>query len=391
MSESLWAALSPEERAWKETCRAFAREHIRPWAPVCDRENRFPAEVHAAAYERGLMNVCLPPELGGGGLSFRRMAIGGEELAAECAPTAFGMGFNHGALRPVLHAGTDAQRARFVGELLARRGYASLCLTEAGASGSNLLACETTARRSGAGWVLSGEKCMVGNGCEAELYLTLAQTEVDGRRRGPSFFAVPRGAGVEVGPNTDKLGFRCVTTPTVTFREVALTDEHLIGAPGAGEQVLLETLDFIRFGGAAVILGVVVGGLREVLEWVEGRRVHPDDPLVSKGDVQQGLGRIYAEVQAIRLLMWRAADLLDAGQPCASETACAKYLASELAVRASNELCQLYGWRGIDGGWPAAKRLRDARATTIYEGTSQVQLLNLFRELRRSLHGDGWL
>lgn len=387
----MWGLLSADELAWKETCRTFAEEVIRPRVRVCDEENRFPREVIEAAHERGLMNICFPVELGGAGKTFRTMAVGGEELAAVCAPTAFIMGFNHGALRPVLHSGTEEQRERFVKELLAKRGAAALCLTEAGASGSNLLAVESLARKTERGWVLSGEKCMVGNGTEASLYLTLAQTEVDGRRRGLSFFAVPRTDAVEVGENTDKLGFRCVPTPTVAFREVELEDVHLIGAVGQAEQILLETLDFIRFGGASVILGIVVGGLRDVVPWLEERRVVPDDPLISKSDVQMKLGGIHAEVQAVRHVMWRAADLLDAGQPCSTETAVAKYLASELAVRASNTFAQLYGWRGVDAEYPAAKRLRDARATTIYEGTSQVQQLNIFRALRRSIHMGGRL
>lgn len=386
---SIWSDLSEDERAFQLACRRFASEVIAPWVKVCDAENRFPREVHEAAYGEGLMNVCLPEALGGGGRSFRCLAAGGEELAAVCAPVAFSMGFNHGALRPVLHAGTPAQRQRFVGELIARRGYASLCLTEPEVSGSNLFAVETLARQTEAGWSLSGTKCMVGNGTEAELFLTLAQTEVGGRPAGLSFFAVPRGEGVEVGPNTDKLGFRCVTTPTVRFHEAPLDAECLIGEVGEAERILSETLDFIRFGGASVILGIVVGGLREVLPWVERRRVVPDDPLVSKSSVQQELGRIYAELQAARLLMLRAAERLDRGQACGSETAAAKYLASELAVRATNAFAQLHGWRGIDAEHGAAKRLRDARATTIYEGTSQIQLQNLFRELRRGLHARG--
>ncbi|MBL4846790.1 MAG: acyl-CoA dehydrogenase family protein [Planctomycetes bacterium] len=386
---TIWNDLDEAERAFQDACRTFASEVIAPWAPICDAENRFPREVHEAAYERGLMNVSLPAELGGGGRSFRCLAAGGEELAAVCAPTAFSMGFNHGALRPVLHAGTSEQRQRFVGDVLAARGYSSLCLTEPDSSGSNLFAVETTARKTESGWSLSGTKCMVGNGTEASVFLTLAQTSVGGRPQGVSFFAVPRGEGVEVGENTDKLGFRCVTTPTVVYREVALDEGCLIGGIGEAEQILLETLDFIRFGGASVILGIVLGGMREVIPWVEQRRVVPDDPLVSKSSVQQELGKIYAELQASRLLMMRAADCLDRGEPCSTETATAKYLASELAVRATNSFVQLHGWRGIDGEHGAAKRLRDARATTIYEGTSQIQLMNLFRTLRRNFHADG--
>ena len=389
--EGLWRELSPELLAWKETCRAFAQEVIAPRARRYDQENAHPAEVVALARQRGLMDVAFPVELGGRGLSLLHVAVGGEELAAACAPTAFVLGFNHGALRPLVQAGTPEQRQVFVRDLLRQGGHASLCLTEPEAAGSNLLQVRTVAREREGGWALSGEKCMVGNGTVAGLFLVLAETEDrQGRRRGPSFFAVPRGPGVEVGPNTDKLGFRCVTTPTVRFQEAALGPEHLVGGVGQAEAVLLDTLDFIRFGGAAVILGIVVGGLRELVPWLEERRVG-DEPLVGKGDVQQALGQLLAEVQAVRGLMWRAARLLDQGQDCALETASAKLLASELAVRASGQFVQWLGWRGVDAAWPAEKRLRDARATTIYEGTSQVQRLNLARALRRSIHADGWL
>lgn len=386
----MWELLTPEERAWKSTCRAFADEAIRPWVRACDVENRFPAEVHAAARAQGLLDVALPAALGGGGRTLRALAVGGEELAAVCAPTAFGLGFNHGALRPVLFAGTPAQQERLAGGLLRRGGYAALCLTEEEASGSGVLECATVARRAGGGWRLSGTKVMVGNGTEADLFLVLAQAEVDGARRGPTFFAVPRGPGVSVGENTDKLGFRCVPTPTVRLEEAAVDDDDVIGEVGQAEPVLLDVLDFIRFGGASVILGIVVGALRDMVPWVERRRVGSGEPLVGKSDVQMALGQLLAELHAVRHLLWRAADLLDAGRPCPTETAAAKLLGSELALRAADLAVQLLGWRGIDAGWPAEKRLRDARATTIYEGTSQVQRLNLFRALRRGAHTDGW-
>lgn len=392
MSDGMWATLPPELRELKERCGAFAREVIAPARDRHDRDNTHPADVLAAARERGLMDLCLPLELGGQGLPLLHLAVAGEELATACAPTAFVMGFNHGALRPIVRAGTPEQRQRFVKELLARGGHASLCMTEEQGSGSNLLQLRTTARADGSGWRLSGEKCMVGNGTVSELFLVLAEAEDGrGRRRGLTFFAVPRGPGVEVGPNIDKVGFRCLTTPTIRFRDVVLGEEHVIGGVGEAEALLFDSLDYMRLGGAPVILGLTVGGLRDVLPWLEERRVAPDDALVTKGEVQQLLGGIMAEVQAVRGLMWRAAELVDRGADCSLETASTKLLASELAVRATYEFVQLMGWRGLDARWPAVKRWRDARATTIYEGTSAVQRLNLGRTLRRSLHGEGWL
>jgi alkylation response protein AidB-like acyl-CoA dehydrogenase len=385
----MWDRLTPAERAWKQECRAFAEGEIAPRAHRYDRENRFPDEVHERAYPAGMINQGIPEALGGRGLSHRMLAIGFEELAAACAPTAFSLAFNHGSLRPVLVAGTDAQKQRFVGELIARRGYASLCLTEPDASGSNLLAVTTRAVRADGGWRLTGTKRMVGNGGVAGQFLVLAMAEEGGRKRGLTFFCVPRGPGVEVGPNNDKIGFRCVETPEVRFRDVALTDAHVIGGVGGGEDVLLQTLEYIRFGGGAVILGSIVGAVREVVPWVEQRRVFPDVPLASRTSVQLVLGDILGEVRTVRTLLWDAADRIDQGLSHGTETALLKLRASELAVRATGALCQLMGWRGIDNDYGIQKRVRDARVTTIFEGTSEVQRFLLYRELRRSLAEGG--
>ena len=387
---TMWDQLSAEEMAWKRDCAQFATEQLQPRHGVHDRENTFPADIHEAAHNAGLMNIGFPTELGGKGLSHRHIALAGEELSTVCAPAAFTMGFNHGALRPIMVAGTPEQRESLVGDLLRRKAYASICLTEPDCSGSNLLSLRTRAERKGDQWHVSGVKCMVGNGTEADLHLVLADAVVDGRRRGLTFFAVPRGPGVEVGPNTDKLGFRCVTTPTVEFRDAVVADSHRIGAIGEAELTLLSTLSMIRFGGTVVILGIAVGALRDALPWVESRTVYPGEPLAVKSNVQMDLADIYAEIQSVRMLLWRCADMLDAGQPCSIETSMAKLRASELAVSATNTVVQLMGWRGIDSESPIQKRLRDARATTIYEGTSQVQLLNIFREVRRDAQLDAW-
>ncbi len=384
----MWETLSAEERACQQACRRFAQDVIAAHYRAYDRENAFPRAVHDRAYQAGLMNVGFPVALGGRGYTHRMMAIGGEALAEVCSPTAFTMGFNHGALQPVLHAGTEAQKRAFVADLLARRGYASICLTEAPVSGSSLFLTETRSIRTEGGWRLSGAKVMVGNGCDAELFVVLADAW-DGEQRGPTFFVVPRGPGVRVGPNTDKIGFRCVTTPTVVFEDVEVSDANRVGGAGEAERILGATLDYIRFGGASVILGIVSGALRDAVPWVEGRRVSLGEPLAAKSHVQLELADIFTGIRAVRGLLWRAAERLDAGLPASLETSMAKLAASRLAVDATNRVCQLYGWRGIDDDFAIQKRLRDARVTTIYEGTSEIQLLNIWRDLKaRIASGD---
>ena len=384
----MWERLTPFEREFKARCRRFAEDVIAPNAREYDEKNCFPRKVHDAAYEAGLMNVGFATELGGKGYSHRAIAIGGEELAAACAPTAFTMGFNHGALRPVLVAGTPEQRQVVVRDLLHRRGYASLCMTEPAASGSNVLNLATRAVRTARGWAITGTKCMIGNGCDASLYVVMANAFVDGKNHGLSFFVVPRGDGVEVSENPVKIGFHCLTTPTISFQGAEVSDDHLLGSPGDAERILADALDYMRFGGGSVILGLVVGALRGVLPFIEDRKVAFGESLAQQSHVKFLLGELFTELRLVRLQLWEAAEKLDRGERASLETAMVKLAASRLAVRATNEIVQLFGWRGVVDHYGLEKRARDARVTTIYEGTSEQQLLNIYRELRASLASD---
>lgn len=379
--------MTPEALAWRARCAAFAAAEIAPVVAKFDRENRFPDAVHDAAHAAGILGSDLPARLGGGGQSDVASVLGAEALAAVCAPIAFTLGFNRGALHPVLIAGTPAQQERLVGDLIAARRYASLCLTEPDVSGSNLMGLRTTATKTPTGWVLSGEKAMVGNGGVASLFLVLARTVIGGQSRGLTFFAIPRGPGVIVGKNTDKLGFRAVETPTVRFEAVAVPEADRIGTIGSGASVMMETLDTIRVGGAAVILGIVVGALADALPWIEERQVYGGS-LASKSHIQLTLGGIYSRLELCRGMVLAAARLRAAGQPYGHQAAIAKLEAAKLAVEATAEVSQMFGWRGIDGRYAISKRLRDARQTTIFEGSSEVQKLNLFHTLL-SRHRQG--
>jgi len=379
--------MSPDA-SWLQRCERFADEVIAPNFAVYDRDNAFPQAIHDAAYPRDIVNQDFPADLGGAGLDDVSACLGAERLASVCAPCTFTLGFNRGALHTVLVAGTPDQKQVFVRDLLARRGYASLCLTEPDLSGSNLMNLRTTARRTDRGWVVSGSKAMVGNGGVASLYVVAARAEVGGQSRGLTFFAVPRTDAVDVSPNTDKLGFRAVETPTVTFRDVEVSDDHRIGALGAGAALMLEALAAIRVGGGAVILGLVVGALRDALPWIDAREVY-GGPLAQKSHVQLQLGDLYGRLLAARQMVLRAAELRRDGQPYGLEAAVGKLQASALALDATAAVSQLFGWRGIDNAWPIQKRFRDARQTPIFEGTTELQQLNLFRTLHTRFRDTG--
>ena len=387
--ESGHAILRGDEVAFRDKCRTFASEVIAPNYVQFDRENRFPDVIHEEAHKRRLLNVCFPRELGGEGVSFKAMAEGGYEMAKVCPATTFTMGYNHDALRPVMLAGTKEQLQVFVRDHIERdRGYTALALTEADVAGSNLLELQTRADRTDGGWVISGTKCMVGMGTVAQQYMVLANTYADGRRLGLSFFVIPRTDGVEVGENSEKLGMRTFPTPKVTFHEVALGPEHLIGEAGHGETILFETLDFIRYGGGIVILGAIEGALRDAVPWLCERQVHGGVKLIEKSHVQLAIGNIYAQLEALRLLLRRAADLLDRRLPVTQETSALKLLGSQLAVKAAHEVVQMYGWRGTDSAYPVQKRLRDAQQMTIFEGTSEILKHNFFAKFMRHIRSS---
>ncbi len=372
--------MSAPDAAWVARCERFARDVIEPLCADYDRENRFPKRIHEAARREGILGADFPVELGGAGLDELSAVAGSEILASACAPSAFTLGFNRGALHPVLCAGTSEQRQVFIRDLLAAEGYAALCLTEPGTSGSNLMELETTADKTGGGWVIQGHKAMVGNGGVASLFLTAVRARVAGENAGLTFFAIPRGPSVEVGENPDKLGFRAVETPDVRFHDVELSDEHRIGPVGGGAAVLLETLAAIRAGGASVILGLVAGALRDALGWVDERQVY-GATLGQKSHVQLELGDLYARLLATRHLVRQVACLRRDGLPYGLEAGIAKLHASTLAVEATDRVAHLFGWRGIMGDYPIQKRFRDARQTPIFEGTSEIQRLHLYREL----------
>jgi alkylation response protein AidB-like acyl-CoA dehydrogenase len=242
----------------------------------------------------------------------------------------------------------------------------------------------TRAERVPGGYLLRGEKCMTGNGTVASIFAVLADARKGDTRLGPTIFAVPRGPLVHVSENTDKLGFRCLPTPSVTFNDVFVAEENVIGEVGGAVPVLLDSLDYMRFGGGIVILGLVDGALSEIIPWLESRHVYGGERLLDTSHVQITLGRLIAQRHALDTLLYAVADKLEHQLPCSERAATLKLLTAELAVETTAATMQLHGWRGIDAREGTQKRFRDARQTTIYEGTSEIQAMNLFRSYVRS-------
>lgn len=379
--EDFTRKLSKAEQDYYDRCRRFAVEVIAPLHKQYDLSNSFPTDIHRKAREWNILHAGIPVEWGGLGHSNDAMAASGIAMAEVCAPSTFTMGFNHGTLRPILKFGTDEQKKKFVRDLLKNEQYASWCMTEPEVSGSSLFEITTSARKVGNEWILSGKKCMIGNGAVAEQFLVLARTFDGDESLGLSIFVVPKNDRVKVGPNIEKLGFRCLTTPTVEFLDVKVPLENVIGAPGEGIAVLLDSLDYMRFGGGIVIVGLIRGVLKTLIPWLEERNVF-GGKLVDKSHVQIELGKLIAESHGVIQLLKKCSSSLMRDEACREEAAALKLLGSELAQKVTDRAVQMMGWRGIDDHYPVQKLYRDARQTTIYEGTTEVIAAGLFQSFR---------
>ena len=371
--------LTSFELEYVSSCAPFAREVMAPSVKHWDEKNAFPLEIHQAAAQRGIPYAGFPRDLGGKGLSHLALVTAGLEMASVCAPMTFTLAFDHGSLRPVMIAGSPEQRKRWVKDLIAEGGHGAWCMTEPESSGSNLLAIHTKATRTNGGWRIDGHKCMVGMGTVAQVFFVLADAWDGDRRLGPTVFAVPRDAGVVVSENPPKIGFRCLPTPEVRFPGVAVGNDAVIGGVGSGLPVLLDSLDYMRLGGGVVILGLTRGALHDVAPWLDEREIYGGQRLGDTSHVQIVVGRLLARLAAAEALLFQAAADLDDGKPVSHLLSALKLVASDLAIDATSEIAQLWGWRGIHEDYPATKRLRDARQTSIYEGTSEIQAMNLFR------------
>lgn len=373
------------DKDFQLTCETFAQDIVAPNFVQYDRSNSFPESIHAKAQELNLVNICIPQELGGQGYKWKRLEIAGHAISKYCPATAFSMGFNHGSLRPLIIAGTNEQKEEFIKNLITENKYCSICLTEENVSGSSLFEIETTATQTDKGWVINGHKCMVGNGNKSEQFIVLAKTIINGESRGLSLFVVPKDDNVEVSSNTDKLGFRAVTTPSVTFNNVEVPNLNLIGQAGQGAMLLLETLQFFRLGGAIVILGMIDGALQDVIPWIESRKVFGGQRLIDKSHIRLQLGEFYAQYKVLKNMLNSTIEMIERGEQIGDNTAVLKLLCSELSIKVMDSIQQIYGWRGIDNDYAIQKRFRDSRQTSIFEGTNDIQRLAIFNQLLQNV------
>jgi acyl-CoA dehydrogenase len=371
--------LSDEQLALRELAHDFAAREIRPVAWELDRDATFPQAIIEKAWSLGLMNLHVPESEGGAGIGYLDGAIVEEELSWGCSGVQTSLGANNLAITPLLLAGSEQLRKRYLGMVIEEPALASFCMTEPDA-GSDVAAIRTRAVRRGEGYVISGSKCFITNGGYASFYIVFAKTDPEAGHRGMSCFLVPRDAGVVVDGHEDKMGQRASDTATVSFPDVEIPAANLIGEEGEGFKLAMMTLDRTRPGVAAMATGIARAALEFALGYAR-ERVQFGVPIAQHQAIQFMLADMATDIEASRLLAWSSAVAVDEGRRSTLLSAHAKRFAADAAMRAATDAVQVYGGYGFIKDYPVEKLMRDAKIMQLYEGTSQIQRIVIAREL----------
>ncbi len=375
-------SLSPELESLRDMARKFARTEMVPHAAECDRSARFPEEIYRKAHALGLMNLNVPAEFGGTGLSLLEQCLIVEELAYACAGMTTSIIANCLALEPILLAASPEQKQRYLPSFCSEYHLASFCLTEPG-GGSDAGALRTRARREGEEYVLDGEKCFITNAPHASLYTVFASLDPAARHRGIAAFVVPRSAkGLTPGKDEEKMGHRASSTSTVRFDGVRVPVADRLGAEGEGFALAMRTLDQTRTPIGALATGIAQAALDHAARYALKRETF-GKPIAEHQAIQIKLANMAQAVHASRLLTWHAAWTIDRGQKGTLESSIAKCFASDAALHVADEAIQTFGGYGYMKEYPVEKLLRDAKLTQIYEGANEIQRTVIARELLR--------
>jgi alkylation response protein AidB-like acyl-CoA dehydrogenase len=369
------------QRLVQETARKYAQESLATVAAELDREARFPAEQLRDLAELGLMGVNVPEEYGGAQAGAVAYALAMMEIAQGCASTAVTMAVTNMVAETIVKFGTPPQRQRYVPELTSGRFAAGSFALSEPSGGSDAAALRSSAWRDGGHWVLSGEKQWITSGDRAGVIIVWARTQAGSGSRGISAFLVEGGqAGMRVGKHEDKMGLRASSTVSLAFDEMRLRKDQLLGEEGHGFPIAMAALDGGRISIAAQAVGVGTAALRASARYAKERRAF-DRPIADFQAIRFMLADCDTELEAARLLALNAAGLKESGRPFSREGSMAKLLATEAANRVCDIAVQVHGGYGYIDEFPVERHYRDIRASTIYEGTSEVQRLVIARDV----------
>ncbi len=364
----------------RDMARDFANGAIRPMTEDLDRDETFPADLYAEMGALGLFGIGVPEDMGGPGFDTLAYALVMEELSRGYASVADQCGLIELISTLLVRHGTEAQRSRWLADVMTAKTKVAYCITEPEA-GTDVSGIRTTAVRDGDGWVLNGGKIWIHNAPVADLAFVLARTDPEAGHRGMSILAVDLHAdGVERGPKEHKMGQRASQVGALNFTDVKLPADALLGEEGRGFHMMMSVLDKGRVGIAALAVGIAQAGLEAAVDYAQQRKQF-GQPIAEFQGVQWMLADMAKDIEAARLLVHSAAVKIDRGEDATKACSMAKCFAGDMAVARSADAVQVFGGSGYIRGFEVERLYRDAKITQIYEGTNQIQRMIIAREL----------
>jgi len=374
--------LTEEQQGLKDLAHDFAVNEMRPVIEHHDNTGDYPWEIVKKAHELGIMNTHIPEKWGGLGLGCMDAAILGEELAWGCTGIGTALEANGLALQPVIEGGSDYILEKYVAPMVDRISMAAYCVTEPGA-GSDVAALRTTAEKRGDTYILNGTKMWITNAGVADWYFVLAYTDREAGYKGMTAFVVESAwDGVEFGKKEKNLGQRASDTRSVTFTDVEVPAANVVGQVGAGWMLAMGAFDHTRPLVAAAAVGLARSAYEHARVYALERKTM-GRPIAHHQAVGFMLADMAKDIEAARMLVWKAAWMKDNGQRNTKYASMAKCFAADAAHRIASDAVQIYGGYGYSNEYPVEKLLRDSKIFQIYEGTSQIQRVIISRELLR--------
>src|SRR6266852_2236679 len=371
--------LSEDEQALIEAIRELALERVAPRAAEIDHTGEFPWDMKELLAQQDILAIPFPKEYGGIGASELAIVMAIEELSRHCATTALLLAVQQLGSLPILLAGNEEQKRQYLPNLASGEWMAAFGLT---GSGSDAAAMRTVAVRKGDKYILNGSKRFITNGGLAKVNSVFAITDREQATHGISAFIVEKDfPGFSVGRIEDKMGIKGSQTAELIFTDCEVPAENLLGREGDGFRIALMTLDRTRPGIGAQALGIAQGALDLAVSYAK-QRIQFDKPIAENQGIQFMLADMATSVEAARLLVYNAAEMIDSGEQNFSRySSMAKMFASDIAMEVTGDAIQILGGYGYMKEYPAERMMRDAKITQIYEGTNQIQRMVIARDL----------
>lgn len=373
-------SLSDEQKQLQDLARKFAKDEIIPRAAHHDKTGEYPKEIATKAWELGIMNTHIPEAYGGMGLGVLEGCIITEELAYGCTGIATAMEANTLAAAPIVVAGNDEQKKEFLGALTAAPKFAAYCVTEPGA-GSDVSGIRTLAKKEAGDYVINGSKMWITNASVADWYFVLAYTDPTLKHKGMTGFVVPaKTPGITVGKKEWNMGQRASDTRGITFDNVRIPERYRLGKEGEGFKIAMSAFDHTRPAVSAGAVGLGRRAMDEAVQYAQSRKAF-GQPISAFQAVSFMIADMAKDIEAARMLVYKAAWTIDSGERNTKFAAMAKAFCADMAMKVTTDAVQVFGGYGYSEEYPVEKLMRDAKIYQIYEGTSQIQRLIIAKEI----------